>query len=394
MSSHPQPLAGIRVLDLTRVLAGPFCTMILADLGAEVVKVERPGTGDDARQFGPFLLSGLSAYFASINRGKKSITLNLKNETDRETFLKLVAVADVLVENFRPGTLDALGLAATELRQINPSLVFASLTGFGQTGPLADRPAYDIVVQALSGLMSITGNGPGQCVRVGTSISDLLTGMYGAIAVISAVRHRERTGEGCTIDLSMLDCAVSALENAISRFSVTGEVPQPLGTRHPSITPFQGFATADGSIVIAAGNDSLWRRLCEVIGRPELADHPLLKTNAARTTNQTHLEECVARVLRAKTTAEWLSLLCEAGIPAAPIRGIGEVVADEHVAARGLLHEMRDAAGEKFLTAGSPLRMNDCAPALSPRAPELGEHSESVNSDWLGREVNKAKSEG
>ncbi|MEX2317289.1 MAG: CoA transferase, partial [Pirellulales bacterium] len=304
---------------------------------------------------------------------------------DRDTFLELAAVADVVVENFRPGTMGRLGLSAETLRQVNPKLIIASLSGFGHTGSDTDRPAYDIIVQALSGLMSITGEGPGKAVRVGTSISDILTGLYGAIAIVAALHHRDRTAEGSTIDLAMLDCAVAALENAVSRHGVTGEVPEPLGTRHPSITPFQAFETKDGALVIAAGNDALWRKLCVALDRPELSDDYRLKTNAARTENHGYLEECLAPCLRQKARVEWLQLFAAAGVPAAPIRNIAEVVADEHLSSRDMLHEMRDAAGATFITAGSPLRMNDCSVPLSRRAPELGEDSKSVLAEWINQ---------
>jgi len=381
--SHPLPLNGIRVLDLTRVLAGPYCTMILADLGAEVVKVERPGIGDDARHFGPFLESGLSAYFAGINRGKKSITLDLKESSDRQTFLQLVEKADVLVENFRPGTMAAWGLSAETLRETNPGLIFASLSGFGHTGSESGRPAYDIIIQALSGLMSITGDGAGHSVRVGTSISDILTGMFGAISVLASLCHRNRSHEGSTSDLAMLDCAVAALENAVSRCSVTGEIPQPLGTRHPSITPFQGFPTSDGSMVVAAGNDALWRKLCGVLGSPELVDDPKLADNAARTEHRDYLEEQLNPRFQQGSTADWIEILSAAGVPAAPIRNIRQVIDDRQLASRDMLHEMTDGDGESFLTAGSPLRMNGHAPPLSKHAPELGEHTAAVLEEWL-----------
>lgn len=358
--------------------------MILADLGAEVVKIERPEVGDDSRHFGPFLPSGLSAYFASINRGKKSVTLDLKDESDRETFLRLAERADVLVENFRPGTMAAWGLSAETLREVNPRLIYASLSGYGHTAG-ANRPAYDVIIQAMSGLMSITGDGEGRPVRVGTSISDILTGMFGAIAVVSAVRHRDRTGEGAVADLAMLDCAVAALENALARHAVTGEIPVPLGTRHPSITPFQAFPTKDGSIVVAAGNDALWRKLCEVLGCAELADDPRLFDNASRTENCEYLESRLAPLFRARGQQHWLDRLTSAGVPAAPIRNVAEVMADPQLIARQMLHEMHDEAGERFLTAGSPLRMNDQPPPLSPHAPELGEHTSSVLSEWLNR---------
>ncbi|MBW3540257.1 MAG: CoA transferase [Planctomycetes bacterium] len=380
---HPRPLAGVRVLDLTRVLAGPYCTMVLADLGAEVVKIERPGGGDDARHFGPFLPSGVSAYFAGINRGKKSVALDLKDERDRETFLRLVEKADVLVENFRPGTLARLGLPVEELHRRNPRLVYAALSGFGHAGTETDRPAYDIIVQALSGLMSITGDRAGHYVKVGASVSDILTGLYGAIAVAAALFHRDRTGRGTTIDLAMLDCTVSVLENALSRFSLTGVPPEPLGTRHPSITPFQAFEAADGPLVIAAGNDALWRRLCEVLGRPELAADERLATNGLRTEHREYLEATLEPLLAAEPRDVWLAKLSRAGVPAAAIRDLGEVVADEHLRSRDILHEMHGGEGEVFITAGSPLRMNAASPELSSHAPELGEHTQAVLAEWL-----------
>ncbi|MFQ5733126.1 MAG: CaiB/BaiF CoA transferase family protein [Planctomycetaceae bacterium] len=383
-AGHSHPLQGVRVLDLTRVLAGPYCTMILADLGADVVKVEHPQTGDDARHFGPFLPSGLSGYFASINRGKKSLALDLKDEVDRQTFLRLVEAADVLVENFRPGTMAKWGLDAGRLCELNPRLIYASLSGFGQTGPDRDRPAYDVIVQALSGLMSITGEGPGRFVRVGTSIGDILTGLYGAIAVLAALNGRADSGEGCVIDLAMLDCTVSALENAVCRYSVTGEVPQPLGGRHPSITPFQSFPTADGPIVIAAGNDGLWRRLCEVLEAPEWIEDPRFFTNAARTENQQELDRLLSARLQMQSRNAWLDRLSIAGVPAAPIRNVADVVADPHLQARGIWHEMRDGSGSPFLTAGSPLRTNGAPPPLGKTAPDLDGDREDVLARWLG----------
>ncbi len=380
---HPRPLSGLRVLDLTRVLAGPYCTLLLADLGAEVVKVERPGTGDDARAFGPFLDNGQSAYFASINRGKKSIALDLKDETDRATFLQLVAKADILVENYRAGTMLKLGLDAKNLRQQNPRLIYASLSGFGQTGSDTDRAAYDIVVQALSGLMSITGSGPGQSVRVGTSISDILTGIFGAVAIVSAVHGRTASGEGTVIDLAMLDCTVAALENAISRFATSGVAPSPLGTRHPSITPFQSFSTADVPIVIAAGNDALWTALCGCLDREDLATDKRFASNLDRTTHHEELAAELAQAFAQRPASEWLQRLSKSGIPSAPIRSIADVVADPHLASREMWHTMDDGQGGELLTAGSPFRMNDTAPPLSPTTPDLDEHHQEILSQWL-----------
>ena len=382
-STANAPLRGVRVVDLTRVLAGPYCTMVLADLGAEVVKIERPEVGDDARHFGPFLPSGLSAYFAGVNRGKKSVVLDLRSETDQRTFRRLVDRADVLVENFRPGTMARFGLAPETLRQANPRLIYASASGFGRHGPGTERAAYDIVIQALSGLMSVTGTDAAHPVRVGTSFSDLTCGLFTTIGILAALREREQSGTGADLDLSMLDCSVAMLENAISRFDVTGKNPEPLGSRHPSITPFQAFEASDGSLVVAAGNQSLWRSLCRVLECPDLAESSEFHSNEARTANRDALEAALGPRFRSRTVADWLALLDEAGVPAAPIRPVSDVVDDPLLNARDMLHRMDGAQGETFRTAGSPLRMNGAAPSLSTRAPELGEHTESVLRDWL-----------
>ena len=379
----PRPLEGLRILDLTRVLAGPYCTLLLADLGAEVVKVERPGSGDDAREFGPFLESGQSAYFASINRGKKSIALDLKNGEDRERFLQLADSADVIVENYRAGTMQRLDLDANQLRTRNPKLIYAALSGFGHDGLDTDRAAYDVVIQALSGLMSITGTGPGESVRVGTSISDILTGIFGAVAILAAVRDRDRTGQGASIDLAMLDCTVAALENAISRYATTGTSPVPLGTRHPSITPFQAFGTADDPIVVAAGNDDLWQRLCRVLDCPELSSDTRFSSNDGRTTNQAALETLLAATFQTRPAVDWLQQLADAGVPSAPIRTIAQVVDDPHLASREMWHRMDDGQGGDFLTAGSPFRIDGQMPSLSPHAPALDEHRDEILKSWL-----------
>lgn len=376
-----QPLAGIRVLDLTRVLAGPYCTMLLADLGAEVVKIERPDGGDDARQFGPFLPSGESAYFASISRGKKSVTLNLKDAADRETLLRLADRADVLVENFRPGTMEHLGLSSAMLRARNPRLIYASATGFGRTGPDAGRAAYDVIVQARSGMMSLTGHDASDPVRVGSSISDILAGLFATIGITAALRERERTGAGCDLDLSMLDCSVSILENAVARFAVTGEVPTPLGTRHPSIAPFQAFRAADGQLVIAAGNDALWRRLCEVLEAPGLVDDPQFVTNAERSNHQDDLERQLNARLARRTVEEWLARLDAAGVPAAAIANMAQVVRDPQLEARGMWHTLVDRDQQSLLTAGSPFHIDGAKAELAHTWPRLGEHTEQVLRD-------------
>lgn len=378
------PLNSVRVLDLTRVLAGPYATMLLADLGADVVKIERPDGGDDARQFGPFMPSGESAYFASINRGKRSITLNLKDARDRNTFLQLLDRADVLVENFRPGTMEHLRLGSVSLRERNTRLIYASATGFGRTGPDAERAAYDVIVQARSGLMSLTGHDPAAPARVGSSISDVLTGMYTAFGITAALRQRDQTGRGCDLDLSMLECTVSTLENAVVRYAVTGDIPGPLGTRHPSIAPFQAFRAADGSFVIAAGNEVLWRRLCEVIGAPELIADPLLATNRDRASNLGHLEKQIEARLRTRSVKEWLAELDAAGVPAAPICNLAQVVTDAQLQDRGMWHTLTDADGKTLLTAGSPVTIDGAKPTLAATWPRLGEHNEIVRREWLG----------
>lgn len=378
------PLRGLRVLDLTRVLAGPFSTMILADLGADVIKIERPGSGDDARHFGPFLPGGMSAYFASINRGKRSVGLDLNVERDAEVFSRLVEKADVLVENFRPGTMERFGLSPERLKQLNPRLISASVSGFGRTGEHGQRAAYDIIIQALSGLMSITGIDSQHPVRVGTSISDILSGLFTTIGILAALRNRETTGKGADLDLAMLDCTVAALENALSRYEVTGQVPEPLGSRHPSITPFQAFETADRPIVIAAGNDGLFKKLCDVIGVPELGLEPPFVTNLLRTTNVKSLESVLNQRLRTQSAEHWLKLFDAAGIPSAPIRTIADVSNDSHLSERGMLHSMVTDGDATFTTAGSPFWIDGMLPKLSTHAPALGEHTEDVLKEWLG----------
>jgi CoA:oxalate CoA-transferase len=379
------PLAGVKVLDLTRVLAGPFCTMMLADLGADVVKIERPDGGDDARQFGPFLPSGESAYFAGINRGKRSITLDLKKPADHETFLKLVERADVVVENYRPGTMEKLGVGVTVLRERNPRLIYTSVSGFGRTGPYRSRPAYDVIVQALGGLMSITGHEAERPARVGSSISDILAGMYSAFAIAAALARRGRTERGADLDLSMLDCTVAVLENAIVRYGVTGEIPGPLGTKHPSITPFQAFRASDGPLVIAAGNDHLWRMLCEVLEVPHLIADPKLLTNKLRTENQPYMEGAVTAALGRRTVAQWLTKLEAAGVPAAPIQNIEQVLNDPQLQARDMWHALTDRDGLQLTTPGTPLVLDGAKPTLGKTWPRLGEHQDEVLHEWLDR---------
>ena len=370
-STVPGPLADVTVLDLTRVLAGPFCTLVLADLGARVIKVEHPERGDDARQIGPFV-GKRSAYFSSLNRGKESIGLDLKNDEDRQHFDGLLARADVLVENFRAGTMERLGYGWDALHERFPRLIYAAASGFGHTGPYASRPAYDMVVQAMGGLMSLTGPAGGPATRVGTSIGDIAAGLFTAIGVNTALYHRERTGEGIKIDVAMLDAQVALLENAIARYGATGEVPKPLGSRHPSITPFGAFATRDDPIVIAAGNDDLFRHLCGAIGREELAQDPHYATNPDRTENHEALGRELESALATRSAVAWLETLNAAGIPCGPINDVAAVLADPQVAARNMIVETHDADGNTLRMAGNPIKLSGFPDPDSRRAaPDL-----------------------
>ena len=375
------PLSGLTVIDLTRVLAGPYCTLILADLGARVIKIERPGRGDDARQIGPFV-AGQSVYFSSLNRGKQSLALDLKAEDDRQILLDLLADADVLVENFRAGTMERLGLGWDVLHARFPRLIYAATSGFGHTGPYADRPAYDMVVQAMGGIMSLTGEEGGPPTRVGTSIGDLAAGLFTAIGVTTALYHRERTGEGLQIDVSMLDSQVALLENAIARYGATGEVPGPIGNRHPSITPFGSFATADEPLVIAAGNDALFERLCTEIGREDLAANADFATNPLRTRNHAALKRELETTLVGAPRDAWLERFRRADIPAGPVHDVADVLDNPQVKARNMIVESRDPAGGTLHMAGNPIKLSGFGdPSKRAPAPELDADREAL----LGR---------
>ncbi len=367
----PGPLNGVTVIDLTRVLAGPYCTMLLADLGARVVKIEIPDTGDDSRAFGPFV-GGKSAYFMSVNRGKESLALDLKSANDRATFEALLADADVLVENFRAGTLERLGYDWDGLHARFPRLIYAACSGFGHTGPYAERPAYDMVVQGMGGVLSLTGHPGGPPTRVGTSIGDITAGLFTATGINGALYRREQSGEGMMIDVSMLDCQVAILENALARYFATGEAPGPLGTRHPSITPFQAYATADGHIIIAAGNNALFAKLCDALACPGLTRDERFVDNHARNSNIDALERELETTLRSQPTTHWLDILSAAGVPCGPINAVPEVVNDPQVVARNMIVETADPVAGTVRMAGNPIKMSayDDPPQRAP-APEL-----------------------
>lgn len=365
------PLSGITVIDLSRILAGPYCTLLMAEMGARVIKVEAPGKGDDAREYGPFQ-NGKSTYFSSINRGKESISLDLKAAADKRIFERLLEKADVLVENFRPGTMEKLGYGWEVLHSRYPRLIYAAASGFGHTGPYSRHPAYDMVVQGVGGIMSITGYPGEPPARVGMSIGDIGAGLYTAVAVNAALVHRERSGEATKVDIGMLDCQVALMENAVMRYTVTGEVPGPLGARHPTITPFEAFATADGNIIVAAGNDGLFRKLCATLARPDIAEHPDYASNDLRNRHQPALKREIERTLKEKPAAHWLALFEQAGIPSGPINNIAQTLAHPQVEARNMLVNVEDPVAGTLKLSGNPLKFTAFPdPPTRPPAPAL-----------------------
>ncbi|SHI54268.1 CoA:oxalate CoA-transferase [Dethiosulfatibacter aminovorans DSM 17477] len=390
------PLENIRILDLTRVLAGPYCTMVMADLGAEVIKVEMPGKGDDSRAFGPYI-EDESAYFMSINRNKESITLNLKSENGKDILKSLAKKVDVLVENFKPGTMERLGLGYDVLKEINPELIYAASSGFGHTGPYSSRPAYDGVVQAMGGIMSITGQKGGEPTRVGPSVGDIFAGMFTAIGILSAVNKRREDGKGTKIDVAMLDCQVAILENAVARYFATGQSPKPAGNKHASITPFEPFDTSDGKIMIAAGNDNLWTKFCRVMNREELADDERFRTNPLRNDNYDLLRPVIAEVISGRSTQDWYESLTEGGVPCGPINDVGMVIEDEHVKARNMIQSVSHPVAGEVKIPGIPIKVEGCSDEIRYAAPVLGQHTEKILAAYLdmsGDEIETLKKEG
>lgn len=371
------PLSGLLVLDLTRVLVGPYCTMILSDLGARVIKVEAPGVGDDSRGFGPFV-EDQSAYFMSLNRNKESIALNLKVDEDKKIFEKILDKTDILVENFKPGTLTKWGYGWENLKDKYPKLIYASASGFGQTGPLKELPAYDMVVQGMGGLMSVTGQPNSEPTRVGTSIGDITAGLFTAVGINAALYDRQKTGKGMYIDVAMLDCQIAILENAIARYLSKGEIPKPMGSRHPSISPFEAFKTKDSYIIIAAGNDKLFEGMCKVFNL-ELHNDLKFKTNADRNKNIEELKKILEDKLKDKTTAEWVKILEDKRIPCGPINNIKEAVESPQTKARNMIvSAMHNKIGE-FKMAGNPIKMSSYKDeSTRGEIPNLDQHREKI----------------
>ena len=371
------PLQGLLVLDLTRVLVGPYCTMVLSDLGARVIKVEAPEVGDDSRKFGPFV-EDQSAYFMSLNRGKESIAINLKNEDDKKIFERILDKADILVENFKPGTLERWGYGWNDLKDKYPKLIYASASGFGQTGPMKGLPAYDMVVQGMGGLMSVTGQPDSEPTRVGTSIGDITAGLFTAIGINAALYDRQKTGRGMQIDVSMLDCQIAILENAIARYLSKGEIPKPMGSRHPSIAPFEAFKTKNSYIIIAAGNDKLFEGMCLTLGC-DCYKLDRFKYNQSRTNNMDELKKIIEVKLLHKTTEEWVALFTEKKIPCGPINNIKEAVDNPQIQFRNMIVSANHDKIGNFKMAGNPIKMSPYKDETTRgEIPNLDQHRDKI----------------
>jgi CoA:oxalate CoA-transferase len=378
-----KPLQGVVVLDLSRVLAGPYASMMMADYGATMVKIEPPEVGDDSRAYGPFV-GKESAYFMSLNRNKRSMTLNLKEQAAKDLFKEMVKKADVVLENYRPGTMEKFGLGYEELKQINPKIIYATCSGFGQTGPYVHKPAYDIIVQAMGGIMSVTGPEGGEPTRVGASVGDIIAGLFTTIGVLMALYHRERTGEGQLVDVGMLDCQVAILENAISRYLVSGVIPQPIGNRHPSITPFSAYTAKDGHIIVGAGNDRLWEKLCKLLDRSDLLQNELFSTNLLRTQNVSELKIILDAVFKVKTINEWMEALEAAGVPCAPINTVDKVINDPQIKAREMIVDLEHPVAGQMKVPGVPIKFSATPGSVDTPAPLLGQHTEELLHELLG----------
>lgn len=397
---HPEPeklrpLADIRVIDLTHAMSGPYCTLMLADMGADVIKVE-PSEGDESRRWMPPDIRGESAYFLSVNRNKRSIVLDLKREEGREILYRLVRISDVLVENFRPGVADRLGVGFERVAEINPRIIYCSISGFGQTGPYRDRPGYDVIALAMSGLMSITGEAGGEPVKFGVPIADITTGMYAAFAIVNALRERDKTSRGAYLDLSLLDVQVALLTHQAGAYFASREEPQRLGSAHASIAPYQAFKAKDGYVIIGAANDKLWQRLCEALGIPGLLEDPRFRTNQDRVRNRSELIEILSGVIARESVDVWVKRLERAGVPAAPVKRVGEALRDEHVLARGMIETVRHPKCGEIKLLSSPIMIDGKRPESRLPPPMLGEHTDEVLSmlGLSGDEIRELREKG
>ena len=386
------PLKGIRVLDLSRILAGPWSTQCLADLGAEVVKVEKPGTGDDTRTWGPPYYGDredqLSAYFMSANRGKRSLALDINTPAGQDIVRRLAEKSDILVENFKVGGLKKYGLDYASIKALNPGIIYCSITGFGNSGPYKERPGYDLMIQGLGGMMSVTGapdsepgGGP---MRAGVAVTDLFTGMYSTVGILAALYHRQQTGKGQHIDMGLLDTQVAVLANQGMSYLVSGKAPERQGNSHPSIVPYQSFETADGHMILAVGNDGQFARFCAAAGVPELVDDERFAVNQSRVQNRNALIAILAGVLKGKTTAKWTGILAASNVPGGPINDIEGVYADEQVRSRGIKKEIANARGEMMPSVANPIRYSETEISYNRPPPRVGEHTEELLEEMLG----------
>ena len=389
-STHPTdraphgPLAGITVLDLTRVLSGPYCTMMLSDMGARVIKIEQPGRGDDTRAWGPPFQNGESSYFLSINRNKESVTVDFKHPDGRRLLESLIERADVLVENFRPGTLDRLNLGYTHLASRFPRLIYCSISGYGQTGPRRSQPGYDAVTQGEGGLMSITGSKDGPPYRLGVAIADIVSGMFAAYGIAAGLLSRERTGYGQLVDVGMFDSVAALLTYQAGIYFATGEIPQRMGNRHPSIVPYETFEAADGELVIAVGNDMLWRRFCDVLGLGDLATDPRFATNRARVVSHADLHPILAEALRKRPRQAWLDELTRVGVPCGAVRSLDQVLTDPQLIERGMVASLDHPVAGALNVLGVPVKLSRSPGGVRTPPPLLGEHTARVLTEDLG----------
>lgn len=377
------PLKGVRVLDLTRVLAGPYCTMFLGDMGAEIVKIEQPAGGDDTRNWGPPFTGGESAYFLCVNRNKRSVAMDLRSAAGVRLLQRLAVKADVLVENFRPGTMESWGVGYEALSKINPALIYASLSAFGSRGPMSSWPGYDLVVQAWGGLMSITGAPDGEPMKVGVAIIDIVAGLMLGKSITAALYARSRSGQGQRIETSLLEAEVACLINAGSNYLVSGQVPGRWGNAHPNIVPYQSFATADGYLVVGVANESIWQRFCHALEKPELLADPRFTLNADRVEHRRELIPALEKVFRARTRGEWTRLLIDAGIPCSPVQTIDEVFSAPQVAATEMIQQIEHPTAGKLPLAAPPVKFSKTPATIRLAPPLLGEHTEEVLRQWL-----------
>ncbi len=371
-------LEGIKVLDLSRALAGPYCTMMLADMGAEVIKVEMPGRGDDSRSWGPPFVEGESAYFMSVNRNKKSLTLNMKSEKSIEIIHKLIKQSDVLVENFRPGAMERLGLGYEQVKGMNPKIIYASISGFGQDGPYRMLPGFDQVLQGMGGLMSITGEPGGPPIKVGVAVADISGGMFAGYGIMVALYNRERTGKGQLVDVSLLDSQVAWLTYRAGAYFASGDVPQPVGSGHPVIVPYQAFKAKDVYINIAVGNDQLWERFCKAVGLEKVMNDPKFVTNAKRVENRGEIVKIIGDLIIARNGEEWLTILNDAGVPCGPIYTVDKIFADPQVLHRQMLKELDHPRIGKVKVTGIPVKLSETPGEVITAPPVLGQHTHEI----------------